>query len=172
MSFNAMGKGRFTMQALMDFGGRFIYRDNREDNAYNRVCSKQMDTTMRSFIIKMITIYVSLSFGLFGPVYAYFTRGIKTTTTEMRIPLCEPKSNAEFMGNFVLQSMIAGSGILVYFGMETFLSLFEDVVAIAPKLVKTKLDDAIQLYEKESISDVELRSRVIQSVEMSIDADG
>lgn len=128
-----------------------------------------MDITIRNYIYKMGTIFASFSFALIGPTHAYFVLGIKTTTTEARLPFCEPNSNAEFMGNIFLQVTLAIHGILLYFGLEVFLTLFENVVTIAPKLIKSELDETIEWYTSKSISETECHWRIGQIVKQSKD---
>lgn len=91
---------------------------------------------MRSYIIKMGGMISSYAFRLIGPVHTYYAYGIKTTTTE---------------------TMVAVGGVIAYFGMECFLCLFENVASIAPKLVKTDLNTAIQLWVDKTISEAEFR---------------
>lgn len=163
-------KTRFKLQRALDFGGRYIYRDSRENTEYNRICSKYVDITVRRYIIKMTAIFISYLFAVFGPLQAYFIDGIKSTTIEARIPFCETKSNAEFMGNFLLQTGLAAHGIFGYIGMEVFLSLFENVVSITPQLIGSELDDIIQQYEDGAVSEVELHWRIKRIVKLSQDA--
>lgn len=58
---------------------------------------------MRDYIMKMVGIFRSYTFCLIGPVNAYIVDDTKSTTTEMKIPFCEPKSNEEFSANVLLQ---------------------------------------------------------------------
>ena len=164
-------KARLKLKCLILYGGRYIYRDNRDNTEYNRICSKQMDNTMRSFIIKMGAITVSFLFAVIGPLRAYIVYGIKTTTTDTRIPFCEPKSNAEFVVNFFIQSILASHGFFMYVGLEVLLSLFENVVNIAPQLVKNDLVNTIRLYEEKSLSEMEFRWRLKKIVLTCQDTD-
>lgn len=163
-------KTRFKLQRALDFGGRYIYHDSRENTEYNRICSQHIDITVRRYIIKMAAIFISYLFAIVGPLKAYFIDGIKSTTIEARIPFCETKSNAEFMGNFLLQTGLASHGIFAYIGMEVYLSLFENVVSITPQLIEIELVNTMQLYEDGSLSEVELHWRIKRIVKLSQDA--
>lgn len=110
-------KARFQIQAVVDFAGRYIYHDNYERNEYNRICSSNMDRTMRRFFTKMGTICISLVICMMGPTYAYFAHGVRTTWTSDRIPFTAPNSDAEFMVNFLLQTIVFGHGFVGYFGL-------------------------------------------------------
>lgn len=87
---------RYKYQSLIDFAGRYIYSDNQENVEYNEICSKQIDKTIRRFFIKMGIMGISASFSVIGPIHAYLAHGIKTSTTDLRIPFTEDGSNAEF----------------------------------------------------------------------------
>ena len=162
---------RFKLQSLIDFGGKYIYHDSNEKTEYNEICSDHMDITMRRYIQKMLAMYIGYLFAMIGPVHAYFTQGVLATTIEARIPLTEPKSNAEFMFNFSLQSAFGFHGGLCYIGMECALSILENVVTITPKLIESNLVQTIQQYEKKSITELELHLKIRNIVEQSIDAD-
>ena len=62
------------------------------------------------------------------PAYAYFNQGVRTTPIEARIPLTEPKSNAEFKCCFLLRGIDGLQGWLSYIGMDCFLSILENYV--------------------------------------------
>lgn len=81
-------KWRYKLQPLIDFGGRYIYRNDHEKNEYNRICSDQMDITMRDFIIKFATIIFSFVVATTSPMILYFMNGIRSTTSvEVHLPL-------------------------------------------------------------------------------------
>lgn len=130
-----------------------------------------MDITTRKYAIKIVAILCSFTLCMIGPAHAYFVSGIKTTTTEMRIPFCDPKSDAEFSINLLIQIVVGTTGIVGYIGMELFPSLFENVVTIAPLLVEHELTHTIQLYANKSISEWELRRKIGRIVELSQSAD-
>lgn len=132
---------------------------------------KHLDDTMRSYIIKMIGIFVSYSFCLIAPAHAYIVDGTISTTTELKLPFIEPKSNGELLGNLMIQTIIVTHPFIEYIGMEVFLTIFQNAVAIAPQLVKMENDDAIELYESKKISKAELTYRVKEIAKKSCDAD-
>lgn len=162
---------RFELSKLIDFGGCYIYRDSHENNEYNRICSEQMDKTMRSFIIKMANIFLSFSLAIVGPTYGYFYLGIRSTTVEVRIPFTKENSDAEFVGRFILQSIIAFHGILMYTGVEVFIALLSNVIIISPLLIKFELKQLCDGYKTKSIIDAELRYRFKNIVKQSRDID-
>lgn len=129
MTINYLFGNRFKMDILGRFGGIYVYHDNDfEDAEYNRICSKQMDLTMKSFLIKMAMMILSAVAVCFGPTRVYILYGIKTTTWEVRIPFTEPKSDAEFLGNILLHFNLILHGIFGYIGIEVWMSLVENTI--------------------------------------------
>lgn len=171
ITLGMVGKSRFTLNSLMNFGGKYIYRDNHERTEYNRICSEQMDSTVKSYIIKMGAIWISFVVCIINPTYVYFAHGIKATTPELHWPFCEPESNAEFTANLLLQVAVAVHAIMMYFHSEVFLSLFANVVTIVPRLTKLDLTYAIQLWKSKSISKLELYERFRNVTLQSLDLD-
>lgn len=119
----------------------------------------------------MTAIMVSFSFALIGPAYTFFEHGIKSTIIEVHMPFCAPKSNVEFIGNLLIQSIFATHALLIYVALEIHYSLFQNTVTIAPKLIKNQLDTVIQSYRDKSISETELYWTVKQIAKKSIDMD-
>lgn len=162
---------RFKLQALIDFGGRYIYHGSHENIEYNRICSDQMDDTMKKFLIKMGMIIFSMASTAIGPLYAIIFRGILTTVSEARFPFTEPKSNEEFYANILLQSISSTHAMIAYFGLETSLTLLENVVTVTPRLINCDFEQMIESFEEKSIAEVELRLRIANIVKQSNDLD-
>lgn len=109
---------RFEFQAVFDFPGRYIYHDNHDKTEHNRICSLEMDATMRRFMFKMVTMVSSVLISLIWPTYAYFAHDIRSTWTSLRIPFTAPNSDAEFLVNVILQTVILGHGAMAYYTLE------------------------------------------------------
>lgn len=170
MSYVLHSKGRYTAHSLVDFGGRYIYPDGHDDSQYTQLCSKQIDATVKSFFVKMTMIFLSFGAGVTGPAYALLFYNIKTTTIEVKLPFVDEKSDAEYLGNMLLQGMIAGHGIIGYIGIEVAMVLFSDVVTISSKIVEHELWTLSEDIEKEKLNkQLSLRFRNI--VRQALDAD-
>lgn len=125
---------------------------------------------MRSYTIKMAIIFTSVMFMAIGPALAYINHGMLLTIIEARIPFTEPKSNAEFICNLIVQCVI-GQGIFLYVGLELCASMLESTVTIKPQLIRSDLVHTIQQYEEKSITDLELHAKIGNIVKQSNDAD-
>lgn len=155
-----VGPMRFNMSAVINFGGKYIYQDNHMDTKYNRICSNQMDRTMKEFILKKIAIWCSFVCYNFYPTYVLFAYGTKTTTTELHWPFFEPKSNGEYLCNFGMQVTIGAHAILLYFVNEIYLSLMANVVTITPYLIECDFEETERLIKTNSMSKLKLYCRI------------
>lgn len=140
-------------------------------NEYNRICSTGMDNTMRRYLIKMVSMVMSMIMSLIGPAYAYFAHGIRTTWTSNRIPFTEPNSDAEFIVNIFLQTIILGHGCVGYFALEMMMTLVENVVTVTPRLCTNDLAQTIGLYKNKQISELELRCKMNHFMKSTCDTD-
>lgn len=167
----ATSKGCALFNSLVDFGGRGIHPDKKDNNEYTKICSKQIDETVRTLIIKMIMMTLAmLSFNV-GPIYSYFMYGTKTTMTNIKVPYTERYSNPEFIANVLLSAVIGIHGFIGYIGLEVSMALFSDVVTITPKLIVHVLNGLIERNEEKSISQKELSYSFKNVIKQSLDAD-
>lgn len=157
--------------SLVDFGGRYIHPNVNKDKEYTEICSKHIDATVRSFWIKMALMLLALQGSMVGPCYAYIMHGTKTTMTNVQIPFIEQNSNAEFMGNLILSSIIGIHGFSGYIGLEVAMALFSDVVTIIPKLIKLEFERVDERIEKGRISVLHLNSIFSNIVKQATDSD-
>lgn len=154
---SAISKNRGKYHSLLTFAGRYIYPDNHGRTEYNQICSEQMDSTIRSFLIRILMIFLAAFAAVFGPIYVYLSQGIKTTTTEVKIPFADNDENIEYIMNMILQFMNFIYGSLVYYSLETAMAIFGDVIKVTPKLIKNQLNALIEMYERKEISELQLR---------------
>lgn len=162
---------KFRIVPLIEFGGEHIYWDAHYDPEYHQICSNHMDGVMRRFIIKMVVMFSGITVAFIGPFYAYFVRGLKTTTIEAKIPFAEPGSDAEFLGNVVIQFVLAIMGAFVYFGLEVTMALFENVVTIAPDLIELEMKQLCTKYQRRLITESEMRLRFRNVVQQVLDSE-
>lgn len=128
-----ISENRYRYQSLVDFAGFYIYSDkNAEDVEYNEICSKQIDVSVKTFLIKLLLMSLGGFAAISGPAHVYITNGIKTTTTDLRIPFTEAGSNVEFIANLIFQFNICIHGWFVYVGIEVLVSVIENLITLTP----------------------------------------
>lgn len=142
------------------FGGRHIYpdKDDDEDEEYHEICSQQIDGTMKHFICKISIILSSMTVALIWPTYQVFSHGIRTTALQVKLPFIEEKSNAEFLGDFILQCIILGHGLLGYVGLEVGIETPTDFILISQKLLEYRLKKMDDQQEIEPLTHSQLFS--------------
>lgn len=85
--------------------------------------------------------------GVSRPAYVFIDQGIKTTTTEVKFPFIDEKSDTEFIVNLILQWTILIHGFFVYVGIEIMMLLIENVAIVVPKLTEHEFRQSIEKYE-------------------------
>lgn len=145
--YEAITKRRNEIHRGLVYGGRHIFKNDFKDIEYSEICSKQMDESVKNFLIRIVIISSSLAAVSSGPIHAYFFKGIKTTIIEVRIPYTDENSNGEFFGNMLVHMCISIYGSLGFVGMEIAMEIFIGVISIGPKLVAyefRKMDENIK----------------------------
>lgn len=149
-----VSENRYKYQSLVNFAGRYIYPDTKhEDVEYSEICSKQIDISMRRFVIKTLLLLAAGYAAVSGPVYAYIVDGTLTSTTDLRIPFTETGSNVEFMINMFFQFNIYIHGGSMYIGVEVLVSIIEDIAALQPNLVQFELNNLIEEQKLKKLSE-------------------
>ncbi|XP_055298571.1 uncharacterized protein LOC129566554 [Sitodiplosis mosellana] len=116
-----------------------------------------MDASMRNFLIKLALLIFGVQCGIWGPIYVYFSAGLKTTTIEVKFPFTEEKSNAEYAMNMLLQWIGFGTGGLIFFGIEVAMQIIGNVVTVSSKLIRNRLKELDKKIEENMLSELELR---------------
>lgn len=149
-----LSENRYKYQSLVDFAGRYIYPDNKhEDVEYSEICSKQIDISMRRFVVKLLLIALASPLAVCGPIYAYIIDGTLTSTTDLRIPFTEADSNAEFTINMFFQFNMYLHGGTMYLGVEVLVSIIENLMALQPCLVQFELGKLIEKQKSKKLSE-------------------
>lgn len=93
-----------------------------------------------------------------GPIYVYFAEGIKTTAIQVKIPFVEENPNMEYTINLLFQFVVLFAGTFTYWSMEVAMAIFGDVIKVTPKLIKHRLNELLEMYKNNEISEIQLRS--------------
>lgn len=142
---------------MVEFPGYYIYRNDSQNNAYNRLCSEQMDATVVSYVKKVVLMMIGGYGYAASTLYASFWLHNKTTLGSLKIPHVEEKSDAEFHYNFTLQNIIFAHGYFFYLGMETTMTIFENFATVSPKLIHLELSKCIASFERKEMTEPQLR---------------
>lgn len=130
-----------------------------------------MDKSMRSFISRFMIMFCTFAVGICRLIYTNVFLGIKTTTTEFKMPFTEEKSDIEFTLNFLIQTVLIAYGLFGYIGMESAMEVAVVCVNTASQAIKyefQKLDANIALRR---FNDVQERLTFRNIVQQIMDAD-
>lgn len=153
---------RYRLHSLIDFGGRYIYRNHQDDIDYQRICSRHMDKSMKYFLTKMMMMTFGFTAAVIGPTYSFIFNGIRTTTLDAAVPFTEEKSLVEFSVNSMIQLSNATHGALIYLGMEATMKLFSNIITISPRLIEYKLRKLISDYAENRMTPSQLHFVLMQ----------
>lgn len=163
-------KNRYLLHSVVAFGGRYVYRDQHEDNEYQRICSEGMDQSMKHFLTKMFMMTIGFSMAILGPTIAFVRQGIKATTVELAYPFVEEDSWTEFVLNIFYQNYYAILGSLNYLGIEVVMAIFSNIVLITPHLIGHKLSQLIRNHATNHVSPTQLQYEFMDFVQQCVDA--
>lgn len=159
------------LHSLLDFSGRFIYPNNSESTEYNRICSQQIDTTVRRFFTEIIMMILAFNVAMIGPTYAFYMYGTRTTLTNVRIPFSEEHSDIELIANLMLTGIIGFHGFIGYIALEIVMAIFSDAVTLAPQVVEIELNGLNEQLKEKSLTKAAFVRLFNNIVKQCVDAD-
>lgn len=166
-----VSKKRYLAHNLLSFAGYYIYPYRHDDIEYTRICSKHIDTSVKSFRTKIATMFLTINLSVFGMIYAPIFENMKATTTELKMPFTEENSNNEFLLNMTLTIFFATHGGLIYLGMEVMMSVWCDIVTISPKLIKYEFQKLYDKIRENGFTEQKLRITFLNIVKQIVDTD-
>lgn len=166
-----MSKRRYIYRSLIDFAGRQLHESVQNDHEYNEICSKEIDESMKGLLAKLAMLMVGGCSSCFMPAYVYFTEGIKTSTTCVRVPFTDENSDAEYIVNMIFQSIVFVVGFIHYVGMETSINILQNFIRVSPKLIQIDFRRLEEKRDKGELTESQLRLQFNNIVKKSIDTD-
>lgn len=110
---------------------------------------------MKNYLIRLVSLNIAAFCAIGGPAYVYFSQGLETTTIEVKIPFVEDNTRTWLL-NMVPQFCVYCHGAFIYGVLELALAIFEDVINVSPRLIKSRLTNLIEMYERQEVSEIQL----------------
>lgn len=142
-----------------------------EDENYIDICSNEMDNSIKKFISRFVIMFSIFAIAITKIYYVTIFMGIKTTTTEVKIPFIEEKSNDDFLANIILQTILSSYGLFGFIAMEVGMELNALVVAISSKLIKFEFNKLDEWIERAKLSPMQLCTSLRNIVQQVMDVD-
>lgn len=154
---------RYTLHELLAFPGRYIYPDSiqDEDEEYYNICSKHIDISFRNFFRKTAVLCASASIAGMWPTFQSLFQKTKITALEVKFPYTSEKSNAEFIGNMLLECNIFTHGFLGVFAVEVGMDISDDFITLSRKLLNYRLQQLSDQRVKKSSAQLSSELRMI-----------
>lgn len=108
------------------FGKNNLYNDTIEE-----ICSKNINKSVRRWIIIMTLIIASFVLGLVYPTYVWYRDGIFYTVAGVLIPFVEPNSNLDITLNLIYQTLIGYNAINGIMMIHIYNALFMNSVELS-----------------------------------------
>lgn len=165
MYWNAIGPHRYRLNNLANFGGKYIYKDEKDATKYRNVCEKHIKILVITVSVIVSLMILSHAMLIIGPLFAYFSQGIRITPIATNLPYFEKDSDTEFVINLTLQAAMALIALGGSLSIEVVQCLIINTITIIPDLINLNLKEiADELFTKGMCSDTisRLRNVLIQ----------
>lgn len=135
---------------MLDFGGKYIYRDDDGATAYNYICSESLDQSMKTYLMIVFIVITSFTGAVCGPYYKFMTQGTRATLYNLRLPYFEDYPNMEFYINTCWETFTSFIGAIGLFNMEAAFTIVNDTITVSSKLCAMDLNKLSKYLEIKS----------------------
>lgn len=127
------------MNELVNYSKNYIYNDNHDKSMYNRICSQNMDKSLRRIFIVAALVLQSFVIAILGSIYSFIVDSKRSTLLGVRLPFVEKDSDLEFTLLLILQTWSGITGFCALAGIESAYNLYVDTIRITSTLIKLDL---------------------------------
>lgn len=161
--FTAINESRFVWHKLAAISGKYIYRDDHQPTAYNSICSKTIDQSLKTFVIKTSVIILSFVGAVLGPFLRFISDGFLYTLYELRIPYYNQYPYTEFVINVIWQIIISVIGTVGLFILEGGFTLINDTITVSSKISLLEFTQLSNLLENKQQKDRNVRRQLVKN---------
>lgn len=151
---------RFEWNKLLTMPGEYIYQDDVQSTAYNRICSDSIDETIKTYV-RIITMEIlSFVIAAIGPLYNNINYGTKSTFYCVRLPYINANPDMEFLMNFSWESI----GAILYYigsmGIQLIFIIIIDAITVSSRLCELRLNELSGNLEKKRGTEKQRRQQL------------
>lgn len=146
---------------MVNYGKKYIYNDNYDKNDYNKICSQNLDATLKRFLIIVSTVCFSFVIALIGPLYAYITHGTRYTLLSLRLPFFEKDSDWEFVLNLILQTWCGIAGFCGHLGIESGYNIIINAIRATTELIEMDIRMLSSNLETEAMTKSQIKNKLL-----------
>lgn len=160
------------MKRLALAGGEYVYNDSHEKSEYNRMCSENIDRSLRKSLITLMLIVLSYAGMCVGPAYALIVYGERTTLMSLKIPFVEAFSTLEFIINIAIQSYAFITGFPGNIVIEGLFALLMDSSTASTTSIKWHCQNFTECLHFKRLTATQQKQRTLQILLQIHTADG
>lgn len=127
------------MNKVLNYGGKNIYNNNNDINLHNKICSQNMDKSLKRFIAVGSIVCLACGIALLGPVYSFVVNGNRSTLLSVRLPFIKKDSDLEFLLLLIVQALVGSYGFFGNNGLEAGYNLIINVIRITTELIQLNI---------------------------------
>lgn len=158
--YEVISEVRFTTNKMVNYGKKYIHNDNSDENDYNEICSRNMDATLKRFIIIVSIVCLSFVIALIGPLYAYTIHGTRKTLLSVRLPFVEKDSDLEYMLNIILQTWSGIAGFCGNVGIECGYNIIISSIKVTTQLIEMDIKSLSNNLEAETLTKTQIKNKL------------
>lgn len=140
MHLSFVNNQRSSWKKILNFSGKYIYRNDSDDSAYNCVCSDCLDESIINFI-KILTLQIGAScIAMIGPTYGLFN-GLKVTMISVRLPYFNRNPELEYIILLCWDAFNAIPCLFYVVVIDTVFNIVNGTIRVSSELCALHLND-------------------------------
>lgn len=160
MYWTCVLKTRFKWHELIIMAGEYIYQDDSQPTAYNRICSDCIDESLKTYIRIVTMEIMSLVIAAIGPFYTYIIYGTKSTFLCVRLPYLNTDPDLEFMVNISWEMIGMCLGFISFIAVDVAFMNFINTISVTSRLCELRLNEFSDNLEYKRGTEEQIRKQL------------
>lgn len=131
----AVGTTRFRFQALLQFSGRFIYKNQIARSKFEQKVDEHATQLVINTIISVIFVTFSFSLSLIGTMYVLIFHGTYAIPTGHVMPFVDAGTLRGYIINMIMQMFVAVCALIAVLSLEMASCIINNTYAVMADLV-------------------------------------
>lgn len=136
-----IGPGRFMVNNVLNFGGRYVYVDDERPPDYNKLCDKLVGKLLKDIVTVVVLIVISYCVMGIWPLYCIYFKHQHVTILNTELPFMDFNSSAGYAVNLFMQLFISTVSFFSNVCIEFGACLTYNVVDAIPKVVHYEIQE-------------------------------
>lgn len=139
--YKSIGPDRFKTNQLVNYAGKYLYKDDKEPSKYNEHCEKMVAALVKSVIIIAVAVIVSYTAVGVSVFYALIFEGKRVPPLGIEIPFIDINTDGGYMITLAFQSFASAVAFLGTLGIEVGACLWYNIESFYPGLIHMESDE-------------------------------